>query len=43
MGVGEDHHAIVGAVGRIAKTRGVSRATVALAWLHCQPVVTAVS
>jgi aryl-alcohol dehydrogenase-like predicted oxidoreductase len=34
-------HAIVDAVGRIADTRGVGRAQVALAWLHVKPVVTA--
>ena len=34
-------HAIVDAVGRIAETRGVGRAQVALAWLHAKPVVTA--
>jgi aryl-alcohol dehydrogenase-like predicted oxidoreductase len=34
-------HAIVDAVGRIADTRGVGRAQVALAWLHAKPVVTA--
>jgi aryl-alcohol dehydrogenase-like predicted oxidoreductase len=34
-------HAIVDAVGRIAGTRGVTRAQVALAWLHSKPVVTA--
>jgi aryl-alcohol dehydrogenase-like predicted oxidoreductase len=34
-------HAIVDAVGRIADTRGVGRARVALAWLHAKPVVTA--
>ncbi|MDL5158296.1 aldo/keto reductase [Actinomycetospora termitidis] len=33
--------AIVDAVGRIAEARGVSRAQIALAWLHRQPVVTA--
>jgi aryl-alcohol dehydrogenase-like predicted oxidoreductase len=33
--------AIVDAVGRIADTRGVGRAPVALAWLHAKPVVTA--
>jgi aryl-alcohol dehydrogenase-like predicted oxidoreductase len=35
------HRAIIDAVGRIALARGVTRATVALAWLHHQPVVTA--
>ena len=34
-------HAVVDAVGRIAGTRGVGRAQVALAWLHAKPVVTA--
>jgi aryl-alcohol dehydrogenase-like predicted oxidoreductase len=34
-------HAIVDAVGRIAGTRGVGRAQVALAWLHAKPAVTA--
>ena len=34
-------HAVVDAVGRIADTRGVGRALVALAWLHAKPVVTA--
>lgn len=34
-------HDIVDAVGRIADTRGVTRAQVALAWLHSKPVVTA--
>ena len=34
-------HAIVDAVGRIADTRGIGRAQVALAWLHAKPVVTA--
>ncbi|MFC6343364.1 aldo/keto reductase, partial [Nocardioides hankookensis] len=33
--------AILEAVGRIAAERGVSRAQVALAWLHSKPVVTA--
>jgi aryl-alcohol dehydrogenase-like predicted oxidoreductase len=35
------NRAIIDAVGRIAHTRGVSRAAVALAWLHRQPAVTA--
>ncbi|WP_445166024.1 aldo/keto reductase [Mycolicibacterium sp. Dal123E01] len=35
------NHAIIDAVGRIALARGLTRATVALAWLHRQPVVTA--
>jgi 1-deoxyxylulose-5-phosphate synthase len=34
-------HAIVDAVGRVAGAHGVSRAQIALAWLHHQPVVTA--
>jgi aryl-alcohol dehydrogenase-like predicted oxidoreductase len=34
-------HDIVDAVGRIAGTRGVTRAQVALAWLQSKPVVTA--
>jgi aryl-alcohol dehydrogenase-like predicted oxidoreductase len=33
--------ATVDAVGRVADARGVSRAQIALAWLHVQPVVTA--
>jgi aryl-alcohol dehydrogenase-like predicted oxidoreductase len=37
----DSNHAIINAVGRIADARGVSRATIALAWLHRQPVVTA--
>jgi aryl-alcohol dehydrogenase-like predicted oxidoreductase len=37
----ESDHAVVDAVGRIADARGVSRAQVALAWLHGKPVVTA--
>ena len=32
---------IIDEVGAIAESRGVSRATIALAWLHAQPVVTA--
>jgi aryl-alcohol dehydrogenase-like predicted oxidoreductase len=32
------NRAIIEAVGRIAKERGVTRATIALAWLHRQPV-----
>jgi aryl-alcohol dehydrogenase-like predicted oxidoreductase len=35
------NHAIVDAVGKVAAAHGVSRATIALAWLHRQPVVTA--
>src|ERR1700728_3991133 len=38
---GAAHHAIIDAVGQIAEARGASRASVALAWLHAQPVVTA--
>jgi 1-deoxyxylulose-5-phosphate synthase len=34
-------HAIIDAVGVIASERGVTRAQVALAWLHSKPVVTA--
>jgi aryl-alcohol dehydrogenase-like predicted oxidoreductase len=33
--------ATIDAVGRVAQARGISRAQVALAWLHAQPVVTA--
>jgi aryl-alcohol dehydrogenase-like predicted oxidoreductase len=33
--------AIIDAVGQVAEARGVSRAQVALAWLHSKPVVTA--
>ena len=35
------NRAIIGAVGKVADERGVSRAQVALAWLRRQPVVTA--
>jgi aryl-alcohol dehydrogenase-like predicted oxidoreductase len=35
------NHAIIDAVGTIAEAHSVSRATIALAWLHAQPVVTA--
>jgi aryl-alcohol dehydrogenase-like predicted oxidoreductase len=35
------NHAIIDAVGEVADAHGVSRASVALAWLHRQPVVTA--
>jgi 1-deoxyxylulose-5-phosphate synthase len=35
------NRAIIDAVGAIARDRGVSRAAVALAWLHRNPVVTA--
>jgi 1-deoxyxylulose-5-phosphate synthase len=37
----EVDRAIVDAVGTVAEARGVSRAQVALAWLHSRPVVTA--
>jgi 1-deoxyxylulose-5-phosphate synthase len=37
----ESDRAIIDAVGSIAAARGVSRAQVALAWLHSKPVVTA--
>jgi aryl-alcohol dehydrogenase-like predicted oxidoreductase len=37
----QSNHAIIDAVGEVAAARGVSRATIALAWLHHQPVVTA--
>jgi aryl-alcohol dehydrogenase-like predicted oxidoreductase len=35
------NHAIIDAVGEVAAAHGVSRTSVALAWLHRQPVVTA--
>lgn len=35
------NHAIIDAVGEVAGAHGVSRAAIALAWLHRQPVVTA--
>lgn len=35
------NRAIIDAVGRIAQARNMSRAAIALAWLHHQPVVTA--
>ncbi|MCG8919779.1 aldo/keto reductase [Actinokineospora sp. PR83] len=35
------NHAIIDAVGEVAADHGVSRAAIALAWLHRQPVVTA--
>jgi aryl-alcohol dehydrogenase-like predicted oxidoreductase len=35
------NHAIIDAVGQVARARGVSRAQVALAWLRRQPVVVA--
>ena len=34
-------HAVVDAVGAVARARGVTRAQVALAWLHGKPVVSA--
>jgi 1-deoxyxylulose-5-phosphate synthase len=37
----DSDHAIIDAVGAIAARRGVTRAQVALAWLHGKPVVTA--
>jgi aryl-alcohol dehydrogenase-like predicted oxidoreductase len=37
----DSNRAIIDAVGRVAEAHGVSRATIALAWLHRQPVVTA--
>lgn len=37
----ESNRAIVEAVGEVAAAHGVSRASIALAWLHRQPVVTA--
>jgi 1-deoxyxylulose-5-phosphate synthase len=37
----DSDRAIIDAVGQVAQARGVSRAQVALAWLHSQPVVTA--
>lgn len=37
----ESDHAIIDAVGTIADERGVTRAQVALAWLHSKPVVSA--
>ena len=37
----DSDHAIIDAVGAVADGRGVTRAQVALAWLHRQPVVTA--
>lgn len=35
------NRAIIDAVGKVAAAHGVTRATIALAWLHHQPVVTA--
>jgi aryl-alcohol dehydrogenase-like predicted oxidoreductase len=37
----DSDHAIIDAVGAVAGRRGVTRAQVALAWLHGQPAVTA--
>ena len=37
----DSDHAIIDAVGVIADARGVTRAQVALAWLHGKPVVAA--
>ncbi|MEV6646896.1 aldo/keto reductase [Amycolatopsis sp. NPDC051371] len=37
----DSDHAIIDAVGAVAEQRGVTRAQVALAWLHGKPVVTA--
>ena len=37
----DSDHAIIDAVGAIAAERGVTRAQIALAWLHSKPVVTA--
>jgi aryl-alcohol dehydrogenase-like predicted oxidoreductase len=37
----DSDHAIIDAVGAIAAGRGITRAQVALAWLHGKPVVTA--
>jgi aryl-alcohol dehydrogenase-like predicted oxidoreductase len=37
----DSDHAIIDAVGEVARERGVSRAQIALAWLHAQPVVAA--
>jgi aryl-alcohol dehydrogenase-like predicted oxidoreductase len=37
----ESNRAILDAVGKVAEAHGVSRATIALAWLNRQPVVTA--
>ena len=40
-GTADADRAIIDAVGEIAAARGVSRATIALAWLHHNPVVAA--
>jgi 1-deoxyxylulose-5-phosphate synthase len=37
----DSDHAVIDSVGAIATERGISRAQVALAWLHSKPVVTA--
>src|SRR4029453_18133436 len=37
----DSDHAIIDVVGRLARSRGVSRAQIALAWLRSKPVVTA--
>ena len=37
----DSDRAIIDAVGKIAEDRGVSRAQIALAWLHSKPVVNA--
>jgi len=38
---GQSDHAIIDAVGAVARARGATRAQVALAWLRSKPVVTA--
>ncbi len=40
-GTVDSDRAIIAAVGEIAESRGVSRAQIALAWLHSKPVVNA--
>jgi len=40
-GTADADRAIIDAVGEIASARGVSRATIAMAWLHHHPVVAA--
>ena len=40
-GTADADRAIIDAVGEIASARGVSRATIAMAWLHHNPVVAA--
>lgn len=37
----DSNRRIIDALGKVAEAHGVSRATIALAWLHRQPVVTA--